>query len=70
MTSKKKQYLAVALLVGFLGTSVHGAYQYGDTMKFLVFKRNSSLLVIKLGKLANMMQTQSGLLDCSKKIMD
>ena len=31
MTSKKKQYLAVALLVGFLGTSVHGAYQYGDT---------------------------------------
>lgn len=31
MTSKKKQYLAVALLVGFLGTSVQGAYQYGDT---------------------------------------
>ncbi len=30
MTSKKKQYLAVALLVGFLGTSVQGAYQYGD----------------------------------------
>ena len=31
MTSKKKQYLAVALLLGFLGTSVQGAYQYGDT---------------------------------------
>ena len=33
MTSKKKQYLAVALLVGFLGTSVQGAYQYGDAGK-------------------------------------
>ena len=30
MTSKKKQYLAIALFLGFLGTSVQGAYQYGD----------------------------------------
>lgn len=30
MTSKKKRYLAIALFLGFLGTSVQGAYQYGD----------------------------------------
>ena len=30
MTSKKKQYLVIALFLGFLGTSVQGAYQYGD----------------------------------------
>ena len=30
MTSKKKRCLAIALFLGFLGTSVQGAYQYGD----------------------------------------